>query len=214
MELARTGKPIDQPSNVWGLVQPQRHYLIGCGGAQISAASPAASIRRIDGWASCRRRNADCCQVAAEERDSTAMSFSRAFLGAARPLLSRWGADRVARLAQCGAGHLVGSNRLAGGSLHACEPEAISGIRIRRGGHHVDTTLKDKVGALRAALSHPANFGSVHRRGVISGGMGGGKTRRSGSGAGVVTAAGGLGWSCWTSHRPEDHDDRGETATE
>ena len=37
-------------------------------------------------------------------------------------------------------------------------------------------------------------------RGVIFGGNGGGKTRRSGSGVGVVTAAGGLGWSCWTSH--------------
>ena len=42
--------------------------------------------------------------------------------------------------------------------------------------------------------------GSVHGRGVISGGIGGGKARRSGSGAGVVTAAGGLGWSCSTSH--------------
>ena len=31
-------------------------------------------------------------------------------------------------------------------------------------------------------------------------GIGGGKTCRSGSGAGVVTAAGGLGWSCSTSH--------------
>ena len=43
-------------------------------------------------------------------------------------------------------------------------------------------------------------YGSVHGRGVISGGNGGGKTRRSGGGVGVVTAAGGLGWSCWTSH--------------
>jgi transposase len=42
--------------------------------------------------------------------------------------------------------------------------------------------------------------GSVHGRGVIFGGNGGGKARRSGSGVGVVTAAGGLGWSCWTSH--------------
>ena len=42
-------------------------------------------------------------------------------------------------------------------------------------------------------------FGSVHGRGVISGGIGGGKTRRSGGGVGVVTAAGGLGWSCSTS---------------
>ena len=42
--------------------------------------------------------------------------------------------------------------------------------------------------------------GSVHGRGVISGGIGGGKARRSGSGTGVVTAAGGLGWSCSTSH--------------
>jgi hypothetical protein len=42
--------------------------------------------------------------------------------------------------------------------------------------------------------------GSVHGRGVLSGGIGGGKTFRSGSGAGVVTAAGGLGWSCSTSH--------------
>jgi hypothetical protein len=42
--------------------------------------------------------------------------------------------------------------------------------------------------------------GSVHGRGVISGGIGGGKARRSGSGTEVVTAAGGLGWSCSTSH--------------
>ena len=41
--------------------------------------------------------------------------------------------------------------------------------------------------------------GSVPGRGVIIGGIGGGKTRRSGSGVGVVTSAGGLGWSCWTS---------------
>ena len=46
--------------------------------------------------------------------------------------------------------------------------------------------------------------GSVHGRGVISGGNGGGKTRRSGGGVGVVTAAGGLGWSCWTSHRQSE----------
>src|SRR5665213_2254624 len=46
----------------------------------------------------------------------------------------------------------------------------------------------------------PPGKGSVHGRGVIFGGLGGGKTRRSGSGAGVVTAAGCLGWSCWTSH--------------
>ena len=26
----------------------------------------------------------------------------------------------------------------------------------------------------------------------------------------MVTAAGGLGWSCWTSHRRGDHDDRDE----
>jgi peptide/nickel transport system permease protein len=44
-----------------------------------------------------------------------------------------------------------------------------------------------------------AGQGSVHGRGVISGGIGGGKTRRSGGGVGVVTAAGGLGWSCSTS---------------
>ena len=42
--------------------------------------------------------------------------------------------------------------------------------------------------------------GSVPGRGVISGGIGGGKARRSAGGVGVVTAAGGLGWSCWTSH--------------
>ena len=42
--------------------------------------------------------------------------------------------------------------------------------------------------------------GSVHGRGVIFGGIGGEKTCRSWSGAGVVTAAGGLGWSCSTSH--------------
>jgi hypothetical protein len=42
--------------------------------------------------------------------------------------------------------------------------------------------------------------GSVYGRGVIFGGIGGGKTCRSGSGAGVVTAAGGLGWSCSSSH--------------
>ena len=41
--------------------------------------------------------------------------------------------------------------------------------------------------------------GSVHGRGVISGGIGGGKTRRSEGPAGVVTAVGGLGWSCSTS---------------
>jgi hypothetical protein len=41
--------------------------------------------------------------------------------------------------------------------------------------------------------------GSVHGRGVISGGNDGGKARRSGAGTGVVTAAGGLGWSCSTS---------------
>ena len=44
------------------------------------------------------------------------------------------------------------------------------------------------------------NPGSVHGRGVISGGNDGGKARRSGAGTGVVTAAGGLGWSCSTSH--------------
>jgi hypothetical protein len=38
----------------------------------------------------------------------------------------------------------------------------------------------------------PLSIGSVHGRGVIFGGNGGGKTRRSGSGVGVVTAAGGL----------------------
>ena len=44
------------------------------------------------------------------------------------------------------------------------------------------------------------NQGSVHGRGVIFGGIGGGKTCGFWSGAGVVTAAGGLGWSCSTSH--------------
>ena len=48
-----------------------------------------------------------------------------------------------------------------------------------------------------------AGAGSVHGRGVISDAIGGGKTCRSGSGVGVVTAAGGLGWSCSTSHGPE-----------
>jgi hypothetical protein len=46
----------------------------------------------------------------------------------------------------------------------------------------------------------PLDGGSVHGRGVIFGGIGGGKALRSGDGTGVVTAAGGLGWSCWTSH--------------
>jgi hypothetical protein len=52
----------------------------------------------------------------------------------------------------------------------------------------------------RPSATRPMRTGSVHGRGVISGGIGGGKTRRSGSGAGVATAAGGLGWSCSTSH--------------
>ena len=68
-----------------------------------------------------------------------------------------------------------------------------------------------RLGAIAIGCDEP---GSVHGRGVIFGGIGGGKTCRSGSGGGVVTAAGGLGWSCSTSRRPEDHDDRGQTATE
>ena len=56
-----------------------------------------------------------------------------------------------------------------------------------------------------AVLSRPVRpircekLGSVHGGGVIFGGIGGGKARRSGGGAGVVTATGGLGWSCSTS---------------
>jgi len=59
---------------------------------------------------------------------------------------------------------------------------------------YVGTLLK------KLGFSHiSARPGSVHGRGVISGGIGGGKARRSGAGTGVVTAAGGLGWSCSTS---------------
>ena len=45
-----------------------------------------------------------------------------------------------------------------------------------------------------------AALGSVHGRGVIFGGISDVKTSQFAGGVGVVTAAGGLGWSCSTSH--------------
>jgi hypothetical protein len=44
------GASIGQLSNVWGLVQPQRHYFtLAVPAAQMPAASPAVSIRPING---------------------------------------------------------------------------------------------------------------------------------------------------------------------
>ena len=51
MNLARTGASIGQLSNVWGRVQPQRHYfMLAVSAAQMPAASPTVYIRRTNGW--------------------------------------------------------------------------------------------------------------------------------------------------------------------